>query len=112
MEYLAQRQKGLDEALAKVAEFEAIEPRTAKQEQQLASWRRSVVGFQTPLSEADTLNLAKQEAIWKLNETDYVEFRRDIGRELSPDWLAWRANLRAVVRGEATLIQSEPARYV
>ena len=55
---------------------------------------------------------AVARALAALNATDYVEFRRDDAKIISPNWLGWRASLRAVVRGESLEIKPEPARYV
>jgi len=53
-----------------------------------------------------------QIARQKLVATDYVEFRRDTAeRVLSANWLAWREQLREVVRGNRADIPDEPAKY-
>lgn len=48
-----------------------------------------------------------------LNATDHVEYRTPTAaRTPSPAWLAWREQLREVVRGNVDAIPSEPARYI
>jgi hypothetical protein len=43
---------------------------------------------------------------------DYVVIRStETNAMLSPAWLAWREQLREVVRGNLDVIPSEPARY-
>jgi len=52
-------------------------------------------------------------ALELLSATDYLEFRRDTPtRVLSPAWLAWRDQIRAVIRGDRMDIPPEPPRYV
>ena len=47
-----------------------------------------------------------------LKKTDHVEYRMATPeRTPSPAWLAWREQLREVVRGNATEIPPEPERY-
>jgi hypothetical protein len=47
-----------------------------------------------------------------LNASDHIEFRTPTpARTPSPAWLAWREQLREVVRGNATEIPPEPERY-
>lgn len=47
-----------------------------------------------------------------LNDTDYVPGKAlERGLTLRPDWLAWREQLREVVRGNSQEIPEEPERY-
>lgn len=53
-----------------------------------------------------------QQAKKILADTDYIEFRPATPeRTPSPAWLAWREQLREVVRGNTTEIPLEPERY-
>ena len=54
----------------------------------------------------------KELAQQMLRATDYVEYRTPTPtRTPSVAWLAWREQLREVVRGNATEIPPEPERY-
>lgn len=56
--------------------------------------------------------LLVNEANALLRKTDYIEFRTPTPeRTPSVAWLAWREQLREVVRGNATEISPEPERY-
>lgn len=47
-----------------------------------------------------------------LRRTDYIVIRaQEKNDTLSSEWLAWREQLREVVRGNATEIPPEPERY-
>ncbi len=76
-----------------------------------------------PEPSLDLLDLQERQAAGKthlirraqtlLNETDHIEFRTPTPeRTPSSDWIAWREQLREVVRSNATEIPPEPSRYV
>lgn len=55
---------------------------------------------------------AAREARDLLSATDFVVIKAAEGvAALTPEWLAWREDLRRVVRGELNDIPGEPARY-
>lgn len=55
----------------------------------------------------------KAAASVKLHSTDYVVIKaQERSQILAPAWLAWREQLREVVRGNVDAIPSEPARYI
>lgn len=61
---------------------------------------------------AEELARLRQFAVSLLAKTDFVVIKAAEGREdLSPAWLHWREQLRAVVRGDAYTIPPEPYRY-
>jgi hypothetical protein len=54
----------------------------------------------------------KAEAWRVLKAVDHIDAKAaDEGLTLSPDWRAWRSQVRAVIRGERMDIPAEPARY-
>ena len=54
----------------------------------------------------------KAAASVKLHSTDYVVIKaQERSQMLAPAWLAWREQLREVVRGVRTEIPEEPPRY-
>jgi hypothetical protein len=54
----------------------------------------------------------KAEAWRVLKSVDHIDAKAaDEGLTLSPEWRAWRSQVRAVIRGERMDIPAEPARY-
>jgi hypothetical protein len=54
----------------------------------------------------------KAEAWRTLVAVDHIDAKAaDEGLTISPDWRAWRSQVRAVIRGERMDIPAEPARY-
>jgi hypothetical protein len=54
----------------------------------------------------------KAEAWRVLKSVDHIDAKAaDEGLTLSPEWRAWRSQVRAVIRGERLNIPAEPARY-
>lgn len=65
-----------------------------------------------PQPPIDSQEHAKLLARVELQRTDYVTIKAQEGHgQLSVGWLAWREQLREVVRGNATEIPPEPERY-
>jgi hypothetical protein len=61
----------------------------------------------------ETHGQLKAEAWRTLKAVDHVDAKAaDEGLTISPDWRAWRGQVRAVIRGERLTIPPEPARYV
>lgn len=109
---IGNRAAELVKAQTRLAELEAASARTPKIERQIASWRRAVEGLLTPLPADVEIAARRFEAQQLLNNTDHVEFRTPTSaRTPSVAWLAWREQLREVVRGNATEIPPEPERY-
>jgi hypothetical protein len=54
----------------------------------------------------------KAEAWRTLKAVDHVDAKAaDEGLNISPEWRAWRSQVRAVIRGERMDIPAQPARY-
>lgn len=54
----------------------------------------------------------KAEAWRTLKAVDHVDAKAaDEGLAISPEWRAWRSQVRAVIRGESLTIPPEPPRY-
>lgn len=51
---------------------------------------------------------------WRtLKAVDHIDAKaEDEGKTISPDWRAWRTQVRAVIRGDLMEIPEEPPRYV
>jgi hypothetical protein len=68
-----------------------------------------VIPAQPPI---DPQERAKLLARSELQRTDYVVIKAQEGQgQPSSEWLAWRQQLREVVRGNLLNIPDEPARY-
>lgn len=76
----------------------------------VARWSNGAVTISTDAIRLQ--ELLAQQAHDLLTATDHVEYRiATPERTPSPAWLAWREQLREVVRGNLDAIPTEPARY-
>lgn len=109
---IGDRATELLKAQTRLSELEAVSERTPKIERQIASWRRAVEGLSQPLPAEIAAAARSADAQRLLESTDHVEYRiATPERTPSPAWLAWREQLREVVRGVRMEIPEEPQRY-